>query len=248
MQIRCFGQPVPQTHPHLVKTGEVTPGITLEEYKARRVLFMHSIANAFEKNQQRDHIVIIPSAPKTYMTHDIPYPFRQNTDFLYLCGFQEPDSVLVLEAKSGKLPDCHSTLFVPKKDPQRELWDGPRSGVDGALELTGVDAAENIDDLEHYLQMYSQSTRGFVLWYNYSKPVHGQFHAKHFMEFMKLNKNGFTENPRRIVQSLRLFKSPSEIRLMQKTCDIASTAFEEVMKFSEPGVSVIQCVTSKYFC
>jgi Xaa-Pro aminopeptidase len=172
------------------------------------------------------------------MTHDIPYPFRQNTDFLYLCGFLEPNSVLILEAKSGKLPDHTAMLFVPKKDPHKELWDGPRSGIEGTLRLTGVDNAENIDDLEQYLDKYSKSNKGFVLWYNCMKPVHPEFHSKYFMEFMKLNRHGFTENPRGLMQTLRLFKSDSEIKLMQKTCDIASAALMETMKYSHVGVSI----------
>ncbi|ELT89493.1 hypothetical protein CAPTEDRAFT_172665 [Capitella teleta] len=198
---------------------------------------MQSVERSLHQNQQSDHIIIIPSASKSYMTHDIPFPFRQNTDFLYLSGFLEPNSVLVLEAKSGKLPDHTATLFVPRKDPHRELWDGPRSGKEGTLSLTGVDSAENIDDLELFLQLYANENKGFVLWYNYSKPVHSEFHKKYFADFIKNNRHGVIENPRSLVQSLRLYKSAAEMQLMQKTCDIASAAFVETMKFSRPGVN-----------
>lgn len=198
---------------------------------------MESVAKTFQRNQQKDHIVIIPSASKSYMTHDIPYPFRQDTDFLYLCGFLEPDSMLVLESSSGSLPEHRASLFVPKKDPHRELWDGPRSGIDGAITLTGVDEAYNMEDFGSYLQNYLKTHKGFVSWYSFSKPVHPVFHLKYITDFLKQNKSGYTESPRGLIQALRLFKSPAEVNLMQKSCDIAGNAFQEVIKYSYPGVS-----------
>lgn len=97
-----------------------------------------------------DHTVILLSNPTYYMSNDIPYIFHQDTNFLYLCGFQEPDSILVLQSIPGKALPCHkSILFVPRRDPNRELWDGPRSGPDGAVALTGVDEAYTIEEFRH---------------------------------------------------------------------------------------------------
>lgn len=114
------------------------------------------------------HLVVIPSAIKTYMSDQIPYPFRQNTDFLYLSGFLEPDSVLVIHNQFGRtvqnLPEHLAVLFVPKKDKHSELWDGPRSGIDGALELLGVDEVYNMEDLEHFLCKFTQGTKQFSVW------------------------------------------------------------------------------------
>lgn len=78
------------------------------------------------------------------MTNDIPYPFHQNQDFLYLTGIMEPDSALVMYG-SGK-PD-QVVLFVPRRDPARELWDGPRSGKDGAAALTGLERVHSTEEL-----------------------------------------------------------------------------------------------------
>lgn len=65
-------------------------------------------------------------------------------DFLYLSGFLEPDSALVLHGKGQ--PD-QAILFVPRRDPGRELWDGPRSGKDGAAALTGIERVHSIEEL-----------------------------------------------------------------------------------------------------
>ena len=243
---RWFGQPAAQTHPHLVQEGEVTPGITKEEFRSRRYELMNAIANtAFGQHFER-HIVIIPSATKLFMSNNIPYQFRQNTDFLYLCGFQEPDSLLILES-SGNLPEHRSVLFVPKKDPARELWEGPRSGIEGATVLTGVDEAYNSDYLSEYLNKYLYlNTKGFITWYEHRTPCHTQFHNKYLADFVMANKDGFTENPKSLIHKLRLVKSKSEISLMKKTCKIASSAFKDVMKFSTSGVSTSILMKTKY--
>lgn len=82
------------------------------------------------------HLAVIPSASKVFMSEQIPYTFRQNSNFYYLCGFSEPDSVLVIHGTKGEKPK--SVLFVPKHNQARELWDGPRTGPSGAVNLLKV--------------------------------------------------------------------------------------------------------------
>uniref|UniRef100_A0A3B4YN55 X-prolyl aminopeptidase 3, mitochondrial n=1 Tax=Seriola lalandi dorsalis TaxID=1841481 RepID=A0A3B4YN55_SERLL len=145
---RYLGQPSPFTHPHLIKHGEVTPGLSQTEYELRR----HRLASLIEAQADKlgpsassgAHVVIVLSHPTRYMTNDIPYPFHQNQDFLYLSGILEPDSALVLYGKGR--PD-QAILFVPRRDPGRELWDGPRSGKDGAAALTGIERVHSTEEL-----------------------------------------------------------------------------------------------------
>ncbi len=232
---RYFGQPAAETHPHLMQEGEVTPGISQAEFKARRQQLMEAVANSPAAQRFQKHIVVVPSATKVYMSANIPYVFRQNTDFLYLCGFQEPDSLLVLENTEKNLPDHTSVLFVPKKDPAREMWEGTRSGIEGAIKLTGVNEAYNSDDIGQYLRNFAQH-EPFIAWYDHLRPVHVGFHNQHLADFISANKGGFVESPRTLLHKQRLVKSPSEIALMGKTCNIAANAFKEVMKYSRPGV------------
>ena len=238
---RCFGQPAAQTHPHLLQEGEVTPGITQTEYRDRRTKLMEKIAESTLYQPPHlsscHHIVIIPSATRLYMAHDVPYPFRQDTDFMYLSGFLEPDSVLVLESSSSALPDHRSMLFVPKKDARKELWEGPRSGTEGSVMLTGVDRAYNSEELQQYLTSFQQRYPSATLWYNYRKPTHPTFHSKLFTHFLQEGVFKSLESPKTILQQLRLIKSPAEMELMQKSNKIASEAFKETMKFSHAGVN-----------
>uniref|UniRef100_A0A0B7B652 Aminopeptidase P N-terminal domain-containing protein n=1 Tax=Arion vulgaris TaxID=1028688 RepID=A0A0B7B652_9EUPU len=235
--VRNFGQPASQTHPHLIAEGEVTPGLTKEEFHQRRCNLVKSALESFKGVKSASHhLFIIPSASTVYMINDIPYPFRQNTDFLYFCGFQEPDSLLLIEANS-KSGEHVSHLFVPRKDAAKELWDGPRSGMDGAMSITGVDTAFNSNEIEKYLQFYRKDHKDFVLWYNHSKPVHNDFHNRVVSQLMHDQKHRYLEDVTVLSQRLRLLKSSAEIQLMQQSARIASESFVEVMKFSKPLVN-----------
>ncbi|PIK48246.1 putative Xaa-Pro aminopeptidase 3 [Apostichopus japonicus] len=151
---RYLGQPTPFTHQHLLKMDEITPGISRGQYSARRRDLMAAIGRSIY-GSAKNHVAIILGAGKKYMTDEIPYPYRQNTDFLYLCGFQEPDSALILESIPGReLPDHKATLFVPQRDSDRELWDGPRSGPEGAMQFIGVDEAFTTDCFPEKLHRY----------------------------------------------------------------------------------------------
>ncbi|CAL8266867.1 unnamed protein product [Gadus morhua 'NCC'] len=173
---RYLGQPSPFTHPHLLKHGEVTPGLTQLEYELRRLKLASLVEAQAERLGQAapsdSHVVVLLSHPTRYMTNDIPYPFHQNQDFLYLTGVLEADSALVLHG-TGR-PD-QAILFVPRRDPARELWDGARSGKDGAAALTGIERVHCTEELGLVLR----SLKGSSLWYDSSKPSHPQLHQTH---------------------------------------------------------------------
>ena len=207
-----------------------------EEYYQRRVNFMERLSITRVGSDHQNHIVIIPSAARSYMTHDIPYWFRQNTDFLYLCGFQEPDSILVLESDTDtSLPSFRSTIFVPKRDPAKELWEGERSGIKGSIYLTGIENAYDIEHFAEYLFDFVGEHTSCSMWYNFLKPPHPEFHTRYIQD-LAVKMRSRIHSPVPIVQSLRALKSEAELSLMQESCDIASNAFKEVMKFSYPQV------------
>uniref|UniRef100_A0A669DX39 X-prolyl aminopeptidase 3, mitochondrial n=1 Tax=Oreochromis niloticus TaxID=8128 RepID=A0A669DX39_ORENI len=208
---RYLGQPSPFTHPHLIKHGEVTPGLSQTEYELRR----HRLASLIEAQAERlgpsasssTHVAIILSHPTRYMTNDIPYPFHQNQDFLYLSGFLEPDSALVLHGKGR--PD-QAILFIPRRDPGRELWDGPRSGKDGAAALTGIERVHSIEELGVVLK----SLKGTMLWYDTSQPAHPRLHQAHVCPVLEAGPTPRTLRP--LIHSLRALKSSAEVALMQE--------------------------------
>nr|XP_015800855.2 xaa-Pro aminopeptidase 3 isoform X1 [Nothobranchius furzeri]XP_015800856.2 xaa-Pro aminopeptidase 3 isoform X1 [Nothobranchius furzeri] len=228
---RYLGQPSPFTHPHLIKHGEVTPGITQTEYELRR----HKLASLIEAQSEKmgpsassiNHVAIVLSHPTSYMTNDIPYPFHQNQDFLYLSGFLEPDSALVLHGRGR--PD-QAILFVPRRDPGRELWDGPRSGRDGAAALTGIERVHNTEELCLILK----SLKGTQLWYDTPQPAHPRLHQNHMLPVLEAGPTPHSLRP--LVQSLRALKSSAEVSLMQEAGRITAQAFRRTMALSQGDV------------
>ncbi|XP_035759129.1 xaa-Pro aminopeptidase 3 isoform X2 [Egretta garzetta] len=234
---RYLGQPSPFTHPHLLKPGEVTPGLSQVEYALRRHKLMALIQKEAHGWDGLDHTVILLSNPTYYMSNDIPYVFHQDTNFLYLCGFQEPDSILVLQSIPGKaLPSHKSILFVPRRDPSRELWDGPRSGTDGAIALTGVDEAYTIEEFRHLVAKLKGESN--IVWYDLTKPVHTELHSDYMQSLAEIkarNKNHI-QSIRHLVQNLRLIKSPAEIERMKIAGRVTAEAFTETMFASKSPV------------
>ncbi|XP_064902526.1 xaa-Pro aminopeptidase 3 isoform X3 [Columba livia] len=234
---RYLGQPSPFTHPHLLKPGEVTPGLSQVEYALRRHKLMALIQKEAHGWGGSDHTVILLSNPTYYMSNDIPYVFHQDTNFLYLCGFQEPDSILVLQSIPGKaLPSHKSILFVPRRDASRELWDGPRSGTDGAIALTGVDEAYTIEEFRHLVAKLKGESN--IVWYDFTKPVHTELHADYMQPLTEIKARHKThiQGIRHLVQNLRLIKSPAEIERMKIAGRLTAEAFIETMFASKSPV------------
>ena len=144
---RQIGQPIFSSHPHLFKTNnELTPGITFIEYEKRRW-------EIIEKLPQKS-IAIIPGFGLRFATNSIFYPFHQQTDIFYLTGFNQPDSAMILASR-----DLHSqlnpfTMFCQPYDPQTEIWDGPRAGIEGAIEVFGASQAHPIATFEYRLKKF----------------------------------------------------------------------------------------------
>ncbi|XP_060705390.1 xaa-Pro aminopeptidase 3 [Hemiscyllium ocellatum] len=227
---RYLGQPSPFTHPHLLKTGEVTPGLSQVEYALRRHKLLSLIHEKAESLGTSDHAIILLSHPTYYMTNDIPFPFHQNTNFLYLCGFQEPDSILLLHNIPGKsLPSHKAVLFVQRRNQNRELWDGPRSGVDGAVSLTGVDEAYTMEEFRPYMQRFKDE--GCMVWYDSEPVVHPRFHADYIQPLIatKMQSNNTVQPVQKLVQCLRLIKSDAEVELMKTAAKVTSKAFISTM-------------------
>ncbi|HUE95510.1 MAG TPA: aminopeptidase P N-terminal domain-containing protein, partial [Longimicrobiaceae bacterium] len=90
-------------------------------------------------------IALVPSAPELLKSRDTEVPYRQSSDLYYLSGLLEPESVAVLTPHDA----AHRfTLFVRKRDPEREAWVGSRIGVERAGEMFGADAVYPIDELD----------------------------------------------------------------------------------------------------
>jgi Xaa-Pro aminopeptidase len=184
-----------------------------------------------------DAILVVPAAPERIRSRDTHYPYRQDSDFWYLTGFAEPDAVLVLVPgrRHGE-----ALLFCRERDPEREAWDGPRVGPEGAVDALGMDDAYPIDDIDDILpgliegrsRVYYHLGRDtefdlkLIGWLNQVR-AQVRLGAQPPHEFLELG---------HLLDELRLFKSKEEIRLMQRAADISVAAHEAAMRAARPGI------------
>ena len=98
-------------------------GIDAKEFARRRKQLMRIAGD--------DAILVLPAALERIRSRDTHYPYRQDSDFWYLTGFPEPDAVMVLVPGRAH---GETILFCRERDPEREGWDGPRSGPEGAVD------------------------------------------------------------------------------------------------------------------
>ncbi|XP_053949572.1 xaa-Pro aminopeptidase 3 [Anastrepha ludens] len=237
LRSETFGQPTYVTHPHLVNEGELVIGQNVESFRERRSWLMSGIQKLDAEDaknvqcKKKSHLVIVPSSSKKYMSDKIPYVFRQNSDFYYLTGCLEPDSVLVMTINENE--DVKSTLFMRPKDKHAELWDGTRTGAENAPDFFGVDEAYTIEQFSQVLKKYVTSEKPLV-WYD--SPASDQANITSEVQQVA-DKISEVKSPAVYIQSLRLYKSSSEQDLMRRTCQIASRAINEVIAESKPGIS-----------
>ncbi|GAA5004404.1 M24 family metallopeptidase [Pseudoluteimonas lycopersici] len=184
-----------------------------------------------------DAILVLAAAPERIRSRDTHYPYRQDSDFWYLTGFEEPSAVLVLVPGRAH---GEALLFCRERDPEREGWDGPRLGPERACEALGFDDAYPIDDLDDILPgLLEGRTRAYyhfgrdtdfdlklIGWLNRVREQvrHG---AQPPHEFLELG---------HLLDELRLFKSAEELKLMQRAADIAIVAHEAAMRAVRPGM------------
>lgn len=132
-KVHDIGQPTPATHPQLLKEGEITPGITTEEYISRRKRLLELLP---EKS-----LAIIAAAPMKMMTDVVPYTFRQDADYLYITGCQQPGGVAVLGH------ECGLCMFMPEATRHDVIWQGEVAGVEAALESFKAEKAHPLSKL-----------------------------------------------------------------------------------------------------
>jgi Xaa-Pro aminopeptidase len=180
-------------------------------------------------------VLVVLSMPVAYRNADVEHEYRQDSDLYYLSGFAEPDSVLVL---SNVHPEHRFVLFVRPRDPEREIWDGPRAGVDGAVSHYGADAAFPIGELAERLPAYLAADR---LYFRLGRDRDGD--DKVLAAVARARGRGRTPSlwpteivdPATVLHELRLRKSRDEVARMRRAAEITRDAHVGAMNIAAPG-------------
>jgi Xaa-Pro aminopeptidase len=198
------------------------------EYRQRREQLMAKIGNG---------TAIFGSAPMATMHNDVEYIYRQESDFYYLTGFNEPHAVAVIAPHH----DEHKfILFVQPKEREKEIWTGYRVGVDAAKEKYGADEAYLISELDEKLPQYLE--KGDKIYYHMGRDEQlNNKVIKHWQRLLRsYGKRGTgpvaIEDPFLTLHPLRQIKSPAELDLMREAARIAALAHERARQIAKPGV------------
>jgi Xaa-Pro aminopeptidase len=190
----------------------------------------------FIRRMEPRSIAIIASAREATRSNDTHYRFRQDSDFFYLTGFEEPDAIAVVKCDQ----DPHYTLFVRPRDPEREIWDGRRAGVEGAKSEFGADESFPIVEFDEKLQEILDGAE--KLYYrlgvnrDLDETIISEITRMRAINRKPIHPPQTIVDPATIVHEMRVLKSSDEIELMQTAADIAAEAHCEAMKASRPGM------------
>ena len=204
--------------------------ISLDTFQQRRQALLTKMAPG--------SAALIFAAPEVTRSNDSEYPFRQNSDFWYFTGFNEPQALLVL-IKSDETHN-HSVLFNRVRDLTAEIWFGRRLGQDAAPEKLGVDRALPGDDIGQQLHLL---LNGLDVVYH----AQGEYAEADALVFAALEKlrRGFRQNfsaPATLtdwrpwVHEMRLFKDEEEIAILRRAGQISALAHTRAMEACRPGL------------
>ena len=231
-----YGQPTEWTHPHIIRPGEVNHGISKEEFHIRRDKLVEQLlrlslqrsARLSHKPDQR-HLLVLPSAKRQFMIDNIPYSYRQDTDFRYLTGCLQYDTVLVVEFTSES---SKSILFCKEGTTYDEKWEGSRIGFREAVTFLGMDEAAPLSSLDSYIYDFIKMNSKVNLWYDFLEPRNQDVHNVMSQLSGERSSLGSMESPRPAIHQLRSVKSPAEVELMRTTCNVGAEALKKTIKAS----------------
>ena len=204
--------------------------IKQKEYARRRRQLMRMAGE--------ESIIILQAAPARLRNNDVYFPYRQDSDFLYLTGFREHDALLVLlpEEKGGK-----SILFCRNRDPEREMWDGRMVGLEAAIAEYGMDEAYEIKEAETRLRGMLQDMDR--IYYDLGRdPMFDQRLIGWLNEFRGEARKTF-HAPEEIhaldhmLHDMRVYKSREELSAMRRSAKVAIEAHEIAMQICKPGLN-----------
>jgi len=198
------------------------------EYQRRR----RSLLDAVGKGGA----ALLAAAPEQLRNRDVHYPYRQDSDFSYLTGFPEPEAVLVLvpNRKEGEV-----VIFCRPHDEKMEVWDGPRAGVEGAVERYGADDAHPIESLSDELPKLLENRER--LYYPLAMDSGLDLQVMDWLQAVRAKARSGVRAPSeliaidRLLHEQRLIKSKAELQTMRRAARISAEAHRRVMRICRPG-------------
>jgi Xaa-Pro aminopeptidase len=190
-------------------------------------------------------IAVISTAPELARNRDSEFPYRHDSDFFYLTGFEEPGATLVMEVKSsGKDYKLQSHLFCRPKDPEREIWDGIRLGPDAAPVVLGFEFAYSNQELDSKLgELLADQDAVYI---RLAESAEADRRLRHWMKKVRgqaragINPPSELHDVEALIHEMRLFKDAHEIETMRRAAAISARAHIRAMQMCKPGLREYQ--------
>ena len=191
----------------------------------------------FMRRMDPKSVAIIPAAREAVRSHDTNYRYRQNSDFFYLTGLEEPDAIAVIAPSEAK----KFTLFVRPRDPERAIWDGYRAGVEGAKSDYSADQAFPITEFDEKLPEILDGPASLYYAFGHANSELDEKIIRQLTLMRETNRRPLEPpqtivDPTSILHEMRVFKSEAEVEIMQRAADIAAAAHVEAMQTVRAGM------------
>ena len=189
-------------------------------------------------SRMRDAAAVFFAAPELIRNRDVHFDYRQESDFYFLTGFEEPESVLVLAPH--REPGDRVALFLRTRDPAKEVWDGERVGVDRALEKLGVDKAFPIEDLAKLLPEWLKGAR--KLYFSLGRQGEDDAVVVNALRTARLHRKhghdtpGDLYDPEDLLHELRLTKGAADLESMRRAAALTNLGHRRAMAICRPGL------------
>jgi len=211
-----FGQPVHETHPHVLKSGEITPGITAREYADRRAALAHSLTDG--------SVAVLNAASLQYKSGAVFHPYRQESNFFWLTGWMEGDAVALIQKTGPNLGDYEFRMFVKRKDPREEQWSGYRNGVQAAEDVFNADEAFDISQAETLLPKLLSAAK--LIYTETQTPPGNEI----YNFFARANLEPAKTPLFPVMNKLRAIKSNAEVTNMRRAGQISGRVITNAMR------------------
>lgn len=202
-------------------------GFPLEVFRDRRARLSAALG---------DGVLLLPAAALLHRSRGTEHRYRPDSELFYMTGWTEPGALAVL---LGEERDDPFVLFVPEREAEEELWNGPRRGPDEAKELLGCDAAFPSAELEDRLPGLLKGARHI-----YSRlGVHRWLDRLVIRTLSAARASGARtgggprslSDPGQVLDEIRLRKDPFEQERIRAATSLSVASFKEALASVRPG-------------
>ncbi|SNX27881.1 aminopeptidase P Metallo peptidase. MEROPS family M24B [Polynucleobacter meluiroseus] len=190
-------------------------------------------------------IAIVNTAPEALRNRDSEFPYRHDSDFYYLTGFDEPGATLVMRVSgTSQQTQLESHLFCRPKDQEREIWDGIRLGPEAAPEVLGFEFAHSNELLDEKLSVLLANESAVYL--RLAESAESDRRVRHWMKKVRQQSRAGVNPPSEfhdveaLIHEMRLLKDSHELEIMRRAAAISAQAHIRAMQMCRPGMREYQ--------